>query len=343
MKHINPNTTSANQNILREENIHELISNIIKGDRFALAKGITLIESEKEDDIALSLAVLEGVKTNASSSRIAVTGAPGVGKSTFIEVLGNKLIEKGQKLAVLAVDPSSSISKGSILGDKTRMEELGRNEQAFIRPSSAGKTLGGVAAKTRESIFLCEASGYSTVVVETVGVGQSETLVNQMTDLSILLLSPGAGDELQGIKRGIVELADIVIIHKADLEDKALTLQTKKDYRNALHILKQAKSFWEVPVLEVSSLEKTGFEKLISQIDDFFKKSNEANHLGNNRSEQDLFWYENHKQQLLELAFLNSTELEKLNSVLKNKIQEGEASALAAAYQFVLKIKEKNS
>lgn len=229
--------------------IPALAGRIRGGDRRAMAQGITLIESTRPDHRADAGLLLENLlKTPGRSIRVGISGVPGVGKSTFIEAFGQHVIGQGHRVAVLAVDPSSKLSGGSILGDKTRMEMLSRNEAAFIRPSPAGGTLGGVARRTREAIIVCEAAGYDVVLVETVGVGQSETAVKDMTDMFLLLLLPGGGDELQGIKKGIVELADAILVNKADGDLADVARHAAADYRSALQFLRAVSSKWQVPV-----------------------------------------------------------------------------------------------
>jgi len=232
-----------------------LAEQVLAGDRRALAQAITLIESNRAQDRAAARALLEKLVPHSGNSfRIGISGVPGVGKSTFIERLGNYLIDNGHRVAVLAVDPSSAISGGSILGDKTRMERLAQRHEAFIRPSPAGDTLGGVARRTRETMLIAEAAGFDIVLVETVGVGQSESTVSRMTDMFLLLLLPGGGDELQGIKRGIVELADLILVNKADGNMRLTAERAVTDYRNALMFMHPRMPNWEVPVEFCSSL-----------------------------------------------------------------------------------------
>lgn len=236
-----------------------LAERVINGDRRALAQAITLIESTRSDHRTAASTLLQNLMPHAGNSiRLGISGVPGVGKSTFIEALGNHVIDAGHRVAVLTVDPSSAISGGSILGDKTRMELLSRRPQAFIRPSPAGKTLGGVTRRSREALILCEAAGYDVVIVETVGVGQSETRVADMTDMFVLLLLPGGGDELQGIKRGIMELADLILINKADDELQSLAGRSAAEYRNALRLLHPRSSDWRVEVRTCSARDGDG-------------------------------------------------------------------------------------
>jgi LAO/AO transport system kinase len=248
-------------------NIDEIAEGVLSQSRRHLAKAITLIESKKEEDFKDSLKLLDKlVPYSGNSIRIGITGVPGVGKSTFIESFGLYLIEKNYKVAVLAIDPSSKKTGGSILGDKTRMEELSKNNAAFIRPSPSGDNLGGVARKTREAMIACEAAGYDMILVETVGVGQSEVAVAEMVDIFTLLLLPNAGDELQGIKRGVMELSDIILINKADGDNFEKAKLAKSQIENALMMLSKRDDDWVVPVILTSGLKKVGFDEFFDDI-----------------------------------------------------------------------------
>jgi LAO/AO transport system kinase len=238
---------------------HPLAEDLLDGNRRALARAITLIESTRPDHRREAEALLAAaLPATGRSTRIGISGVPGVGKSTFIEAFGGMLIERGHKVAVLAIDPTSRRTGGSILGDKTRMERLARDPAAFIRPSPTGGSLGGVARRTRECMLACEAAGFDVVIVETVGVGQSETAVADMVDLFLLLLLPSGGDELQGIKKGVVEIADLVVVNKADGEMKAAAARAAAEYQSALRMLKPLSDAWQVPVLRCSSLTGAG-------------------------------------------------------------------------------------
>ncbi len=250
--------------------VESLAAQLRAGDRRALGRAITLVESSRPEDREPGDRLLDLLAPHAGRSmRLGISGVPGVGKSTFIEALGNHVIGRGHRVAVLAVDPSSALSGGSILGDKTRMETLSRRLEAFIRPSPAGRTLGGVARHTRETLLIVEAAGFDVVIVETVGVGQSETAVADMTDMFLLLLLPGGGDELQGIKRGIVELADLVVVNKADGDLAAAAGRSAADYRNALRYLRQRSARWEVPVETCSALENRGIGEIWDLVERF--------------------------------------------------------------------------
>lgn len=271
--------------------VEEMAADIRAGQRRALARGITLVESTREDHRQLANQLLERLSKDAGDSvRLGITGVPGVGKSTFIESFGNFLIDKGHRVAVLAVDPSSSISGGSILGDKTRMEELSRREEAFIRPSPAGKTLGGVARRTRETLLLCEAAGYDRIIVETVGVGQSETMVSEMTDMFLLLLLPGGGDELQGMKRGITELADLILVNKADGDQRATANHTVADYRSALQFLSRKHQNWDPQVAACSAIGNQGIDQVWEQVQNFSAALKESGEWYHRRSSQAIDW-----------------------------------------------------
>ena len=299
--------------------LHEqLASALIAGDRRALGRAITLIESSHPDDRERGNRLLELLAPRAGGSiRIGLSGVPGVGKSTFIEALGNHVIDRGHRVAVLAVDPSSSRSGGSILGDKTRMESLSRRPQAFIRPSPTGGTLGGVARHTQETIVVLEAAGYDIVMVETVGVGQSETAVADLTDMFVLLLLPGGGDELQGIKRGIVEHADLIVVNKADGDLAAAANRSAADYLSAVHYLRPRSTAWEVAVATCSALENRGIAEIWALIERFRDTMRANGELVATRAEQARRWlWKDTAEALLELlkedpqARCRSAELE---------------------------------
>ena len=247
------------------------------GDRRALARAITLLESTRKDRNATGQEVLEALLADAGSAvRLGITGPPGAGKSTLIEALGLDLIAKGHKVAVLAVDPTSPVSGGSILGDKTRMEILSREPAAFIRPSPSGRSLGGVAQRTRETMLLCEAAGYDVVIIETVGIGQSQVAVAGMVDFFMLVLLPGGGDELQGIKKGVVELADCLVVNKADGDSAGIAERTRSDYANALQVIRSLSSSWTSPVVKASALTGEGIPELWEVVQDHRKKFDES-------------------------------------------------------------------
>ena len=261
------------------------------GERRSLARAITLVESTRADHRDEAAALLdELLPATGGSTRVGISGAPGAGKSTFIEALGLHLVGAGHEVAVLAVDPSSTRGGGSILGDKTRMEELSRAPQAYIRPSPSGGTLGGVARRTREAMLVCEAAGFDVVLVETVGVGQSEVAVAGLVDLFCLLLAPGAGDELQGVKRGIVELADLVVVNKADGALADLARHTASDYGHALHLLRPRTDGWSARVLSCSALHGVGIDAVWDAVSEFMAVARDSGGLGRRRGEQARDW-----------------------------------------------------
>ncbi|MFT7056278.1 MAG: LAO/AO transport system kinase, partial [Roseivirga sp.] len=258
---------------LRRLSIKEYTEGILNSDRVILSRAITLVESNLLTDITLAQALLENIIPHAGKSvRIGITGVPGVGKSTFIESFGEYITNQDNKLAVLTVDPSSQLGKGSILGDKTRMESLSRNPKAFIRPSASGSTLGGVSGKTREVMLLCEAAGYNVIFVETVGVGQSETLVHGMVDFFLLLMLAGAGDELQGIKKGIMEMADAVVINKADGDNIKPAQRAKIEYQNALHLFPASESGWIPEVKTCSAIKGEGLSAIWQMMEKYLQQ-----------------------------------------------------------------------
>jgi LAO/AO transport system kinase len=267
-----------------------LVDGVLAGQRRALAKAITLVESTRADHQQRAQHVLNALLPKTGGAiRLGISGVPGAGKSTFIEALGVWLIDRGHRLAVLAVDPSSTVSGGSILGDKTRMEQLAQREAAFIRPSPSAGSLGGVAEKTREAMLLCEAAGYDVIIVETVGVGQSETTVAGMVDMFCLLQLPNAGDDLQAIKKGIVEIADVVVINKADL-DPAATEVTRAQWRNALHMLRPTSPAWAPPVIALSALRKEGLADFWAQVEGYRAALEPSGELAARRRQQALSW-----------------------------------------------------
>jgi LAO/AO transport system kinase len=268
-----------------------LADKVSTGDRRALAQAITLVESIRPDPRAQARALLDELLPRTGGSlRIGLSGAPGAGKSTFIEALGLHLIEAGHTVAVLAVDPSSSRSGGSILGDKTRMSELGRRAEAYIRPSPSGGTLGGVARRTREALLLCEAAGFDVVLVETVGVGQSEVAVAELVDLFVLVAAPGGGDELQGIKRGIMELADLIVVNKADGDLLPAAQRAAADLKNAVHLMRPKRPGWEVSVLLASSVESAGIDEAWASIAAAIEHLRTDGTLEQVRAEQAVAW-----------------------------------------------------
>lgn len=312
--------------------VNSYIEGILNGDRMVLSRAITLVESRLSADRALAQQVLEGVLPRTGHSlRIGITGVPGVGKSTFIEAFGQYITSLGKPLAVLTVDPSSQRTGGSILGDKTRMETLSNHPLAYIRPSAAGGSLGGVAHRTREAMLLCEAAGYEIILIETVGVGQSETLVRGMTDFFLLLMLAGAGDELQGIKKGIMEMADAIAITKVDGPNRILAKQAVGEYRNALHLFSLADSGWSVPVVTCSALEKEGIGEIWDLIQNYKTLTQTNGFFDKNRQHQNLDWLKNYVRQELEVRFLNHPEIRMRWLATERSVQMGEELPLPAA------------
>lgn len=315
------------------KSMDEYIDGIRSGNRTILSQAITLIESTRDEYRALGRRVLEAcLPFTGKSIRIGITGVPGAGKSTFIESIGRYLInEKGKQLAVLTVDPSSSRSKGSILGDKTRMPVLSASEMAFIRPSPTSGSLGGVARQTRETMLLCEAAGFDTVFVETVGVGQSEITVHSMTDFFLLILIAGAGDELQGIKRGVMEMADMIAINKAEGDNLKAAKRAKLDYENALSLFPKPPSGIRADVLTCSALNNTGIKEIWNEIEFHIDTVKKSGYFKQNRSEQAVHWmYETISQQLNEI-FYNDTDVKSALEKMKDKVLKGEISSAKAA------------
>jgi LAO/AO transport system kinase len=308
------------------------LQGILAGDRTILSRAITLIESKLPADQEMARELVgKCLPYSGNSFRIGITGVPGVGKSTFIESFGQFMIKKEKKVAVLAIDPSSTRTKGSILGDKTRMEELSTNPAAFIRPSASSGALGGVARATRESVILCEASGFDIIIIETVGVGQSETAVSQIVDFFLLLMLAGGGDELQGIKRGIMEMADLIVINKADGDNLKKAELAKKEYENALHLFPALANGWFPKVLVASAIQKTGFEKIWENIEEFTLQTKANNFFVKNRQEQALFILKDAIAQSLSSSFFENPVIQPLLQQFEQQILEQQISPYEAA------------
>jgi LAO/AO transport system kinase len=315
-------------------NIEAIISSLIEGDRTSIARAITLVESNLEKHQLMADEILSAcLYKTGKSIRIAVTGVPGVGKSTFIESFGKLLTKKGKKVAVLAIDPSSEKTGGSILGDKTRMNDLAIDDLAFIRPSPSAGTLGGVARKTRETILLCEAAGYEIILIETVGVGQSETLVHSMVDFFLLLLLPGAGDELQGIKRGIMEMGDCILINKADGDNQLAAKKAKQQFKNALHMFPVSDSGWIPRVETLSAIEHTNIDWLWDTICEFEQWHKQRGLFDTKRNQQNQFWFHQLiKDKILDTFYqTNKSEIEQL----EKDIEQGKITASKALQKIV--------
>ncbi len=310
------------------------IDGVLRSDRYVLSEAITLVESDEDGRQEMAAQLIDYFykqNKNVQSIRIAITGAPGVGKSTFIEHFGKYLADQNKKIAVLAIDPSSQLHKGSILGDKTRMEQLSTHDNVYIRPSAAGTMLGGVAKGTKESILLCEAAGYEIILIETVGVGQSEYLASMMADMTILLLQPGAGDEMQGIKKGIMEMADLIIVNKADGDQKVLAAKTEKAYKSVISLLQPKHSKISPNALSVSSINNEGFYDVLAEIEAF--KSILGPEFGILRSEQDVFWFEILIKDILYKAFIKNIEVAHSLQELRRDISNGNISVTSAFHQ----------
>jgi LAO/AO transport system kinase len=308
-----------------------LVTGVLAGQRRALAKAITLIESSRIDHQQRAQQVLNALLPRTGNAmRVGISGVPGAGKSTFIEALGVWLIERGKKLAVLAVDPSSSLSGGSILGDKTRMEMLAQREEAFIRPSPSAGSLGGVAEKTREAMLLCEAAGYDVIIVETVGVGQSETTVAGMVDMFCLLQLPNAGDDLQAIKKGIVEIADLVVINKADIDPRA-TAVTRSQWRNALHMLRPASPHWSPPVIALSALHKEGIAEFWLAVEQYQAALKPTGEFAAKRRHQALSWMWQLIDSGLHQHFRHDPRVRDNLPALTQSVEQGHTTPAAAA------------
>ncbi len=329
----NSNAINRFKNLQKKEiKVDSIFEAILNGETAALSKGITLIESSKPEHTQKGQQLIEKCLPFANNSiRIGITGVPGVGKSTFIEALGKLLLSKEKKVAVLAIDPSSSLSHGSILGDKTRMESLVQSSNAYIRPSPSGKSLGGVAQKTRESIILCEAAGYDIIIIETVGVGQSETAVHSMVDFFLLLKLAGAGDELQGIKRGIIEMADSIVINKADGDNLIPAQKAKNQFVKALHLYPENQNNWSTKVLTCSATEGIGIKEIWELINDYIKITTENGFFTQNRMSQNKFWLLQTIEEQLKKSFYNTPSIKaELNSKIQ-EVQQNQLTPFAAA------------
>lgn len=325
-----------------ELTVEKLYEGILNHEIGMLSSAITLIESTLDIDRVKSEALIKRCLPHTGQSiRIGITGVPGVGKSTFIECFGQLLVNSGRKVAILAIDPSSGTSGGSILGDKTRMEQLSQMKNVFIRPSAAGDTLGGVARKTRESIFLCEAAGFDTILVETVGVGQSETLVHSMVDFFLLLMLSGAGDELQGIKRGIMEMADALVITKADGDNIKKANLARREYQNAMHLFPPKKNGWTPKSLTCSSMVNTNMELIWEAITSFENQTKINGYFFSDRKEQDKYWLrETLNEHILRSFYANEELVQQLKQLDSDVINGKETSFSAAEKLYTLYIEQ---
>lgn len=328
-------------NTMKQYNLEELYQGVLQNHRRMLAKAISLVESSRIEDFLTAQKLIEMLLPYTGKSyRIGFTGVPGVGKSSFIESWGQYIVEQGRKIAILAIDPSSQRSGGSILGDKTRMLELSRRNDVFIRPSPSGGILGGVARKTRETILLCEAAGFDTILIETVGVGQSEATVASMVDFLFVLLLPNAGDELQGIKRGIMEIGDCFLVNKADGEQKPFAELTAHQIQNVLHFFNPRNPKWTPPVHTCSALEKQGLEIAWNVVQEFFKNTTD---IEKNRTQQNCSWMHELIQEKLMNMFYGNPENQKQVQVIEKSIAQNEKSPSNAAYYLIEQfIQQKN-
>jgi len=312
------------------------VQGVLDRNRLLLARTITLIESALPVHQEMARTIVDRVLPYTGNAvRVGITGVPGAGKSTFIESFGTMLTEKGFRVAVLAIDPSSTRSGGSILGDKTRMEKLAVNEMAFIRPSPSGGTLGGVARKTRETMLVCEAAGFDVIIVETVGVGQSETTVASMVDFFLVLMIAGAGDELQGIKKGVLEVADAIVINKADGDNILRAKMARKEYETALHLLMPATPTWSPPVLTCSAVEMTGIDKIWETILDYRSRMTATGELESKRREQALEWMRFLLKDGLESWFYHHPDVKDRLPMLKKEVEKGRTAPTVAAAELL--------
>lgn len=336
--------TSVIKNIKQKRkaqpSVDSLVKDILKGNITALSRAITLVESKNTSHLEKANTIIKSCLPHANNSiRIGITGVPGVGKSTFIEAFGTYLTSQGKKVAVLAIDPSSSLTKGSILGDKTRMEDLVKDKNAFIRPSPSGESLGGVARKTRETIILCEAAGFDTIIIETVGVGQSETAVHSMVDFFLLLKLAGAGDGLQGIKRGIIEMADAIAINKADGDNAKHAQLAKVEFNRALHLYPEKESLWVPKVTLCSALNNEGIDNIWNIIEEYKQLTSKNNYLNQKRSEQNKFWLIQTIEEQLKTSFFNDSKIKEELQKQLHLIEINKTTPFAAA-DYLLKLKK---
>lgn len=330
---INPNRLNNSRLAQRNKlSLTDYVDGILSGDRMILSRAVTMIESVKPEHHELAQQIIvKCLPHSGRSIRVGITGVPGAGKSTFIEALGKQITSQNGKLAVLAIDPSSERTKGSILGDKTRMEELANDKNAYIRPSPSAGSLGGVARKTRETVILCEAAGFDTIFIETVGVGQSETAVHSMVDFFLLLQIAGAGDELQGIKRGIMEMADGIVINKADGNNIEKAGLAQSQYRNALHLFPRSQSGWDPKVLTCSSLTKTGIAETWTMITDYISFVRENSFFDERRNQQSKYWMYESINETLKNSFYQHASIKKSIKLFENDVLSDKISSFVAA------------
>ena len=316
--------------------LESYLEGVLEGNRVILGQAITLVESSLETDVELASQLVQALLPHSGNSiRIGITGVPGVGKSSFVETFGNLVLEQEKRLAVLAVDPSSRATKGSILGDKTRMGKLASDKRAFIRPSPAGVQLGGISSKTREAMLICEAAGFDVILVETVGVGQSETAVRGMVDFFLLLMLAGAGDELQGVKKGIMEMADAILINKADGGNITAALQAKSIYQNALHLFQPSENNWKVPVMTGSALTGEGIHRAWESVMDYQQQTKLNGFWDQNRANQRLNWLDEQVDFLLRKAFQTHPIIQKNLLEQRENVRKGVVNPMIAAAELM--------
>jgi LAO/AO transport system kinase len=340
---VNPDAiTRLGRNRKKKYTPEEYVEGILSGNSIILSQAITLLESSNNKHSEIAQAVIEKcLPHSAKSIRIGITGVPGVGKSTFIETFGKIITGRGRRLAVLAIDPSSLHTKGSILGDKTRMERLSTDPNAFIRPSPAAGTLGGVARKTGETIILCEAAGYDTIIVETVGVGQSEIAVSSMVDFFLLLMLTGAGDELQGMKRGIMEMADIIAITKADGNNTLIAESAKVEFQTALHLFPLPSSGWIPKVLTCSSIKNSGIEDIWQSVCEYVRLTKQSGYFEERRKQQTVIRMHDTILENLYSSFYSSNEIKNMSSEIENQLLNGTITSYKAAWEMLNKYYKK--
>ena len=333
---VNPYLATMRRKRAAQLSVNDYVQGVLRGDVTVLSRAVTLLESVLPEHQAMAQEVVEKCLPHSGNSlRVGITGVPGAGKSTFIEAFGSFITSKGHKLAVLAIDPSSEKSKGSILGDKTRMETICHNPDIFVRPSPSAGSLGGVARKTRETIVLCEAAGFDTIIVETVGVGQSETAAHSMVDFFLLLQVTGTGDELQGIKRGIMEMADGIAINKCDGNNVERAEAARVSFKNALALFPPTESGWKPYALTCSAVEGTGIQKVWNMVEDYIRFARENGYLDHLRTQQSKYWmYETINQNLLD-SFYKSEAMEQLIEQTEQRVLNNEISSFTAAYDLL--------
>lgn len=328
----------------RRLSVNDYVQGVFSRNRTIIAQAITLVESNNPAHMEMAQEVLKQLLPYTGNSiRIGITGVPGAGKSTLIEALGTMLCEQGHRVAVLAVDPSSTVTGGSILGDKTRMEKLSRNPNAFIRPSASGGTLGGVNRKSRETILICEAAGFDVILVETVGVGQSEVTVRSMVDFFLLVMLTGGGDELQGIKKGVLELADAIFVNKADGENKQRALAAKSEFNRILHFLQPITEGWFPQAYTCSALTGEGLAEIWQVIQEFLSKTSESGVFRQRRRKQSIDWMYTMVEDYLQTSFFNHPEVSRSIPVIEKALVNGELSATMAARQLLKTFEEVKS